>query len=180
MSEIKWGPVNPEEMISEIEDTVKKYRENKYAFQIGLKNLDFEIDEDRIETLGITIPFRSIDQAEQALRSKAIKPGTFLEDDNTKHKVLAFNPKAVGFSGFMDCVTHSLALTDHGLFEVGRYPAISLSNPNRYWQWFLHRQLGTMEEVESTKELNQITNEQLLEGVYSTYTGLQTDEDGVA
>jgi len=164
-------------MINEIEDMVRQLRENKYLFQVGLKDLDFEVDEDGIESVGITIPFQSIDQAEQALRSEAIKPGTFLEDDNTEHKVLAFDPKAVGFSGFMECVTHSLALTDRGLFEVGRYPAMNLARQNRYWQWFLHRRLATLVEIASWKELHDLSNEKVVERVYSALTGLQTGQE---
>ena len=64
MSDIEWRAVTPEEMIQEIEEFVHRSHENKYAYQVGLKDVDFEIDEDRLEVLGLTLPFRRIDQAE--------------------------------------------------------------------------------------------------------------------
>jgi hypothetical protein len=70
-----------------------------------------------------------------------------IEDDNTEYVVMVFDYRPVGYNGFMDCVTHSLALTDHGLFEVRRYSVVSLSAPGHYWQWFLHRRLATTEDV---------------------------------
>ena len=73
-------------------------------------------------------------------------------------------------SGFMDCVTHSLALTDKGLFEVGRYPAMNLSDHNRSWQWFLHRQLATSEDVEIWQEEKNFTPDELLERIYAALT----------
>ena len=70
----------------------------------------------------------------------------------------------------MDCVTHSLALTDKGLFEVSRYPAVSLSGQNRYWQWFLHRQLAISEDVATWQEEKNIAADELLERVYTALT----------
>ena len=72
----------------------------------------------------------------------------------------------MGYSGFMDCVTHSLALTDHGLFEVGHYPAIGLTNQNRDWQWFLHRRLATQEQVREWQERLNISPQQLMDRCY--------------
>ena len=169
MSEIEWRGIEPEEMIREIEDTVRLSRENKYAFQVGLKDLDFDVDHDQLTALGISIPFRSIDQAEQALSTGVITPTIFVEDDDTRHQVLAFDHRPVGYSGFMDCVTHSLALTDQGLFEVGRYPAVSLSSESRSWQWFLHRRLATSEEVSELFKSDHLPSEQLLEKVYQAF-----------
>jgi hypothetical protein len=71
------------------------------------------------------LPFHSISQAEEALCNYVILPAKFFEDDTTEHVVLVFDYRPIGYSGFMDCVTHSLALTDHGLFEVGTYSAVS-------------------------------------------------------
>ena len=39
---------------------------------------------------------------------------------------IEWDPASVGHSGFMDCVTHSIVVTDRGTFEVGWYPAIIL------------------------------------------------------
>ncbi len=73
----------------------------------------------------------------------------------------------------MDCVTHSLVITNHGLFEVGRYPAVNLSSQNRYWQWFLHRRLATAEEIHSIEEVNGWDHRELLKCVYQALTGLE-------
>ena len=170
MSEIEWrtitGDSSHEELILDIENIVQQHRENKYAFQVGLKDLDFDVNEDLLLALDLRLPFQSIGQAEQALRGKAITPISFLEHDLTEHQVLAFDHRPVGFSGFMDCVTHSLALTDHGLFEVGRYPAMNLSSTSRYWQWFLHRHLATPDEINSWCESQELSAEQFLEKAY--------------
>jgi hypothetical protein len=169
MSQIEWRGITPEEMIRDIESSVKQYRENKYAFQIGLKDLDFDIDIDQLAALGLSLPFQSINQAEQALRSGGITPTIFVEEDDTRHIVLVFDHQPVDYSGFMNCVTHSLALTDQGLFEVGRYPAVSLSSQSRYWQWFLHRRLATKEDLSILFEKEDLSSAQLLEKVYQAF-----------
>jgi hypothetical protein len=168
MSDIEVRGTTPEEVIRDIENKSRISRENKYAFQVGLKDLDFDIDEDRIKIIGLNLPFRSIDQAEQALRQKAITPTKFIEHDDTEHQVLIFDHRPVGYSGFMDCVTHSLAMTNHGLFEAGRYPAINLNAANHYWQWFLHRRLTTPEEISDTLESQVCTIDQYMENGYQT------------
>ena len=172
MSDIEWRAVTSDEMIQEIEEFVQRSHENKYAYQVGLKDVDFDVDEDRLEVLGLTLPFRSIDQAEAAMRNGVIQPGKLLEHDGTVHQILAFDGRPVGYSGFMDCVTHSLALTDKGLFEVGRYPGVSLTEPGKQWQWFIHRRLATPEELHDWQETHEISAEQLLERVYTALTGL--------
>ena len=91
MSEIEWRHISPEEMIRDIEETVRQHRENKYAFQVGLKDLDFDVNEDLLQALNLHLPLRSIAQAEQALQGKAITPTTFVEHDDTEHQVLAFD-----------------------------------------------------------------------------------------
>jgi hypothetical protein len=171
MSELEWRAVAPHEFISELEVAVRQRQENKYAFQVGLKDLDFEVDEDQARLLGIKLPFQDTDQAECALREHVIRPTTFLEDDDTEHLVSAFDPEPVGFSGFMSCVTHSLAITDRGLFEVGRYPAMDLASQQRYWQWFLHRRLATSEQVAAWKEQNHLSSLEVVEQFYEAMTG---------
>ena len=170
MSSIEIRGVSPEDIRRELEVSIQQNRENKYAFQVGLKDLDFDIDDEQLKANGLSLPFRGIDLAEKALLAKTIKPITFLEHDGTEHKLLAFDSRPVGYSGFMDCVTHSLALTDQGLFEVGRYPAVSLSGQNRYWQWFLHRRLATPEEVAAWQQDQALSSNELLERVYVALT----------
>ena len=170
MSSVEVRGISPEEFRKEIETSLQKYQEKKYAFQVGLKDVDFDIDDEQLEMRGLSLPFQSIDQAENAIVTGAIKPATFLENDGTEHKLLAFDPRPVGYSGFMDCVTHSLALTDRGLFEVGRYPAINLSDQNRYWQWFLHRRLATSEDATTWQEKKTLSADELLERVYVALT----------
>lgn len=173
MAPIEWKWVTPEELVHEIEQTVNQYRENKYASQNGLKDLDFEVDHDLLLSLDLNTPFQTIAQAEKALSSGVITPKTFLEYDGIEHQVIAFDPRTVGYSGFMECCTHSLALTDLGLFEVGRYPAISLASPGKHWQWFLHRKLATAEEARTWQSEHQITPQQFLAAAYSALTGIE-------
>ena len=105
MSDIEWKAVTPEEMMQDIENFVQRSRENKYAFQVGLKDLDFDINEEMLKIQGVHVPFQSIAQAKQALCNGAIKPVQFIEDDDTEHQVLAFDHRTVGNSGFMNCVS---------------------------------------------------------------------------
>lgn len=171
MSKLEHRAVAPNEFISELEEAVRERRENKYALQVGLKDLGFELDEDQARAWGVTLPFQSIDQAEQSLQERVIKPTTFLEDDDTAHQVDAFDPEPVGFSGFVSCVTHSLAMTDLGLFEVGRYPALNLASQGRYWQWFLHRRLATPQQVAAWKAHDSLTSLQIVERFFEAMTG---------
>jgi hypothetical protein len=166
MSGIEWRGISPEEMIRENQAPVKQYRENKYAFQTGIRDLDFDIDEGKIKIFRMILPFHSISQAEEALCNHVIQPAKFIEDDRTEHLVLVFDHRPVGYSGYMDCVTHSLALTNHGLFELGRYSAVGLSAPGHYWQWFLHRRLATTEDVYDYCESQTLSNEQFMKDVY--------------
>lgn len=162
--------ITPDEMVRDIKASVKLYRENKYAFQIGLKDLDFAVNQGLLQCVGLSTPLHSIGEAEQALQTKAITPAQFIEEDNTMHEVMLFDPRPVGFSGFMDCVRHSLALTDKGLFEVGRYAAVSLSETNRHWQWFIHRRLATGDQVRDLAEKENLAMDELMEKVYQAYT----------
>jgi hypothetical protein len=169
MSEIEWWYVTPESMIRDIENHVRRSRENKYAFQVGLKDLEFDVNMEQFEAYGMDIPFKTIRQVEQALCSSLITPKIFVEEDDTRHQVLAFDHRPVGYSGFMGCVTHSLALTDQGLFEVGRYPAVSLSSECRYWQWFLHRRFASTEELSSIFEKQDLSPTQIVDRVYQAF-----------
>ena len=166
---MKYEAATPGEIGRELDQILTTNQENKYAFQVGLKDLDFDIDDDLLKIHGMTLPFPSIDQAEQALRAKIIAPSQFLEVDGTEHQVLVFDPRPVGYSGFMDCVTHSLAVTNQGLFEVGRYSAINMSTPNRFWQWFLHRRLAAVDEINEIEADQRLTAEQFVENVYQAF-----------
>lgn len=170
MTGIEVRGATPGEIGRELDRILTTDQENKYAFQVGLKDLDFDIDDDLLEIHGMTLPFPCIDQAEQALRAKIIAPSQFLEVDGTEHQVLVFDPRPIGFSGFMDCVTHSLAVTNQGLFEVGRYAAINMSAPNRFWQWFLHRRLAAVDEINEIEGYQRLTAEQFVENVYQAFT----------
>jgi hypothetical protein len=171
MAGIEWQWPTPGEFIREIEDAVKQHRESKYAFQVGIRELAFTIDEDRAKALGVTLPCQSIDQAEHALRGRVIQPATFLEDDGTGHRVVVFDLQPVGSSGFIGCVTHSLALTDRGLFELGRYPAMDLASLDHYWQWFLHRRLATPEQVATWQGDHHLSPTRVVDCVFEALTG---------
>jgi len=173
MPNIETVGITPDEFARVIKDPISYNREDKYNFQVGLKDLDFDIDSDKVMYLGLGIPFASIDEAEQALREDAITPKLFVEYDNTEHLVTVFDHKPIGYSGFMDCVTHSLAITDHGLFEVGRYPAISMSKLGRFWQWFLHRRLASLKDLERWQDENSIDSRELIERIYVALTGVE-------
>jgi hypothetical protein len=172
MGSIEVAGITPEDFRREIENLIQQSHQDKYAFQVGLRDLDFDVDGDKLEESGSTLPFRSIGLAETALSSGIIKPSTFIEHDDTIHSLVAFDPRPVGYSGFMDCVTHSLALTDKGLFEVGRYAAMHLASSNRYWGWFLHRRLATPDEVTDWLDSNKFTKKELMDRVYSALVGL--------
>jgi hypothetical protein len=60
MSAIEVKRISPEEMISEIETSVKLQRENKYAFQVGLKDLDFDVNHELLAVAGLPFPFQSL------------------------------------------------------------------------------------------------------------------------
>ena len=74
-------------------------------------------------------------------------PKEFLEYDGIEHQVQIFDPHPIGYSGFMDCIIHSLAFTDQGLFVVSRYAAGKVSVPSKVWQWYLQRQLAYGAEI---------------------------------
>jgi len=171
--ELEFREVTGKELVEKLEALVKQMSdpEKKYQLQVELKDVEFEADEARAEALGIEFPVGSIGEAERCLREQVIMPVRFAEQfDETVHQVAAFDPTPVGYSGFMGCVTHSLALTDQGLFEIGRYPAVSLTEPSKVWQWFLHRRLMTAKEVEELGKAGRSPQE-ILELVYEGVTG---------
>ncbi len=172
MRDIDVRSVTPAEMGEKLDALVRRAQENKYSLQVALHDLDFDVDEEKVVHLGVTLPFRTIEDAEQALRQGVIVPTLFVEADGTEHQVAVFDPAPVGFSGFRDCVTHSLSLTDRGLFDVGRFSAVHLNTIDRFWRWFLHRRLATPEEVATWQEHNQLSSQHLLDAVYETLTGL--------
>lgn len=75
------------------------------------------------------------------MRKGVITPKRFVEQDETVHEVIEFQPEPIGYSGFDNCVIHSLAQTNRGLFEIGRYPAMDLETQTKTWQWFIHRRI---------------------------------------
>ncbi len=170
MADLEVQPVTPEEMAKRLADMVERRRENKYAFQVRIKDMDFDVDEDKAALVGVSLPFSGIEQAEEALRAGVIAPASFIEDDDTEHQVALFNPEPVGYSGFMECVTHSLALTNEGLFEVGRFSAVNLTSP-RNWQWFVHRRLATSEQVAVWQTDNDLSAQQVVDLAFETMTG---------
>lgn len=172
MAPLEWKRIIPEDMIRDIETSVQKTKENKYAFQTGLKDIDFDLNHEELQHRGFTVPFPTIGQAEQALLGRLIWPTQFVEYDGTDHSVLTFHPQPVGYSGFMGCVTHSLTLTNLGLFEVGRYPGVRMDAPGKYWQWFIHCRLAVPEQVQRWQEEEQLNNDQFVISIYRAITGL--------
>lgn len=146
------------------------YNGEKYSKPVGLRDIDFYIDQELIKLVGMGIPINTLGQAEKALTSHAIQPTKLIEIDSTEHTVLLFDPRPVGFSGFMNCVTHSIILTNHGLFEAGRYPAMNLNESNHLWNWFLHRRLATVEYVNEHLEDHDQSITEFMQDAYQALT----------
>lgn len=163
----------PQVFMAELADQIEARRdpERKYTSQVGLKDVGFAVDEEKQQILQVKFPFEDGTQTEQGLRAGIITPTTFLENDGTEHHVAVFDPEPVGHSGFADCVTHSLSLTDQGLFEVGRYPAMSVETQHRYWQWFLHRRLVTPDRVQAWEESYRLSPRQVVDMTFETLAG---------
>jgi len=121
--------------------------------------------------LWVTLPARDIEEAEYLLQERVITPKKFIEEDKTVHEVMEFQPEPVGYSGFANCVIHSLAQTNQGLFEVGRYPAMHLVSQKHYWQWFLHQRLATSEQAAAWQEEHHLSPQQVVERIYTAMTG---------
>ena len=143
--------------------------DRKYAFQIGLKDLDFDVNYMMIKAIGLSYPFSGIEQAEDALIKRAVTPSTFREMDETTHAVLIFDPRPIAYSGFLSCVRHSLAMTDQGIFEIGRYQGISMTSTNKYWQWFIHRRLASKDQASQWMEDEETDSNQLMDQIYQLY-----------
>ena len=133
--------VSAEEFGEELKRLVEQLRNDKYSLQVGLKNVKFSFEEEKASALEVGPEMSSIDKAELYLREGTLMPVELVEYDGTVHQVLEWDPTAVGYSGFMDCVTHSIVVTDRGTFEVGRYPAMQLQDFTKVWQWFIHRKI---------------------------------------
>ena len=133
--------VSPEEFVGELERLLEQRRRDKYSLQVKLENVRFAFDEERASALGLDLEMSPIQKAEVYLRERVLTPVEFVEYDGTVHQVIKWDPTPVGYSGFMGCVTHSVAVTDQGTFEVGRYPAMNLADFSKVWQWFIHRKL---------------------------------------
>ena len=128
--------------------------------------------------IGFFLVMQSLNVARQARferlsgYSRAVVEFLGMRVSREQYLLFYYENRPVGYSGFMDCVTHSLALTDKGLFEVGRYPGVSLTEPGKQWQWFIHRRLATPEELHDWQETHEISAEEFLERVYSAMTGI--------
>ena len=141
MGSFKVVPVDGQTLVKELEALVEQRRRDKYSLQVRLQDVRFSFDEERASALEVDPEMSSIERAELYLREGILEPVEFVEDDGTVHQVLEWDPTPVGYSGFMGCVTHSIVVTDQGTFEVGRYPAMNLTDFSKVWQWFIHRKL---------------------------------------
>ena len=132
--ELEVAPATPRELIEELEALIEQMSDPKrYQLKAGLRDVEFEVDWERAQESDVSLPVSSIEQAEGCLREGLIAPLGFVGMAGAVHEVLAFDPRPVRFSGFMDSVTHSLTLTDKGLFEVARYPAANLTQAPRHF-----------------------------------------------
>ena len=120
--------VSPGELVEHLEGLVEQMRRDKYSLQVGLRDVRFHFDEEAAAALELDPDLSPVVRAEVYLRERILEPVEFEEDDATVHQVLEWDPTPVGYSGFLSCVTHSIAVTDRGQFEVGRYPAVNLSD----------------------------------------------------
>jgi hypothetical protein len=155
----------------QFDEQLTAQNQEKYTVQVGLRDVDFDIDPRRQQLFGFCFPVLTIPLAEQALTQRILIPTRYMEYDNTEHNVLIFDPRPVGYSGFMNCVTHSITMTNHGLFEVGRYPAMKVDGGNRHWQWFFHRRLATVDNVNEWCEDRAQSMEDFMRDAYQAMTG---------
>jgi len=146
--------------------------ERKYHLQVALKDVDFDVDKEKAKKLGLSFPVGSIDEAEHALQARVIAPTRFAETgDDTVHEVIEFDPTPVRYSGFASCVTHCLAWTDQGIFELGRYSAMSIADFSKTWQWFVHRRRMTVGQVKELQEAD-MSPQEIFDIVYQEVTGM--------
>jgi len=144
--------------------------ERKYHLQVGLKDMEFDVDQEKAKKLGLSFPVSSIGEAERALQAGVIAPTRFAETgDDTVHRVIEFDPTPVRYSGFASCVAHCLAWTDHGIFETGRYSAMSIADFSKTWQWFIHQRRMTAGQVKELEEAG-MSPQEILDLVYEEVT----------
>ena len=148
---MKVEAVSPEEMVGELERAVEQRRRNKYSLQVKLKDVKFALDENAASALQLDSEMTAIEKAERYLREGVLEPLELFEYDGTVHQVLEWDPTPVAYSGFMGCVTHSIVTTDRGVFEVGRYPAMSVATFSKIWQWFIHAKTEGFRDTKRTK-----------------------------
>lgn len=152
--------------IASVFPITRQEAEEKYVSCVGLKDVEFVVDEEKRRVLRVTFPLEDFGQAEQALRAGIITPTTFLEPDGTQHRVRVFDPEPVRGSGSDPNVAYSLGLTDVGVFEVGRYWAVDQVDRHRYWQWVLVRRLFTAERVNAWAEWTHASTEQAVDHLF--------------
>jgi hypothetical protein len=133
--------VGGETLAREPEALVERGRWEKYSFQVELARVEFVFDEEAASALELDAEVSAIERAECYLREGVLSPVQLAESDGTRHQVVEWDPTPVAYSGFMGCVTYSIAVTDQGTFEVGRYAAMNVRTFSKVWQWFIHRQI---------------------------------------
>ena len=145
--------------------------DRKYHLQVALKDVEFSVDQEKAKKLGLSFPVSTIDEAERALQAGVIAPTRFAErGDDTVHQVIEFDPMPVRYSGFAGCVTHCLAWTDQGIFELGHYSAVSVADFSKRWQWFVHRRRMTAGQVEELHGAG-MSPQEILDLIYEEVTG---------
>ena len=135
---MKVEAVDGKALVAHVERLVEQWTRDKYSLQVGLREVEFAFDEAAAAAMQLDPGISNIGKAERYLRAGILTPERLVEDDGTVHQVVEWDPTPVGYSGFMDCVTHSVVITDQGTFAVGRYPAMNIMTFSKVWQWFIH------------------------------------------
>ena len=173
--ELEFRPItDPEAFIEELKARAWALSnpETKYQYQLALKDVEFTVDEDKVRELGLSFLVKNVEEAERALRAGVVTPVKLVErGDETVHQVLEFDPTPVGYSGFASCVTHSLAWTDQGIFELGRYSAMNAADFSKTWQWFIHRRRMTAGQIQELQEAG-MSPEEVFDLAYEEVTGM--------
>ena len=164
MKDIEVKAVTPEEMIADLKAMLRQLEKDKYSLQVAIKTVKFTFDQEQAQVLAISPKLTQIEKAELYLSQGYLRPIEFSEDDGTVHHVVAWNPAVVGYSGFNNCVAHSLVTTNRGVYEVGRYPAVNIANFTKNWQWFIHRRIGDLPCPRCEKPL--IGEKVVIQGLY--------------
>lgn len=73
------GPGEIGEFLRELEQKVEVTTnpETKYNFQVGIKDVEFAVDEEQAGALGVILLARNIEQAERLLQAGVIAPKMF-------------------------------------------------------------------------------------------------------